>query len=180
MREPVIKSYAERVIAHAASKGGSCRQGFVNNLVNGPAQVAPFMRIRRNDINNKVRAIQGQGPHKCEQREVSPAPATPFHVIHDPSLSKIFGLIVSASSNAKTTTEQNCAKWLSSGPAWQEVEFTLRYRVSNSPVESAIFLSCFLHLWVQKLPAEHRPDCAEDTQQPASSGATTIMTIGYF
>jgi hypothetical protein len=44
---------------------------------------------------------------------------------------------------------RECAKWLSSGPAWREVEFTLRYRVSNSPVKSAIFLSCFLRLWLQ-------------------------------
>jgi hypothetical protein len=47
MREPVIKSYAEQVIAHAASNGGSCRWGFVKDLVDGAAKVAPFMRITR-------------------------------------------------------------------------------------------------------------------------------------
>jgi hypothetical protein len=44
---------------------------------------------------------------------------------------------------------RECAKWLFSGPAWREVEFALRYRVSNSPVKSAIFLSRFLRLWLQ-------------------------------
>jgi hypothetical protein len=91
MRELVIKFYAKRVIAHAASNGKSCHQGF-----DGAAQLAPFMRITRNDINNKVRAIQGQGLHKCEQREVSPAPIIPFHVICDPSLSTNLDLSVSA------------------------------------------------------------------------------------
>ncbi len=81
MREPVIKSYAEKVIAHAALNGGSCHRDFVKDLVDGAAKVAPFMRIIRDDTNNKVRAIQGQGPHECEQREVSPAPAIPFHDI---------------------------------------------------------------------------------------------------
>jgi hypothetical protein len=73
-----------------------------------------------------------------------------------------------------------CAKRLSSGPAWREVEFALRYRVSNSPVKNANFLSCFLRLWLQKLPAEHRSDCAKDAQQPASSGAAAVMMIGGF
>jgi hypothetical protein len=35
MREPVIKSMTEKVIAHAAANGGSCRQGFVKDLVDG-------------------------------------------------------------------------------------------------------------------------------------------------
>jgi hypothetical protein len=39
MREPVIKSYAEKVIAHAALNGGSCHWGFVKDLVDGAAQV---------------------------------------------------------------------------------------------------------------------------------------------
>ncbi len=59
MREPVIKSYAEQVIAHTALNGGSCRWGFVKDLVDGAAKVLPFMRITHDDINNKVRAIQG-------------------------------------------------------------------------------------------------------------------------
>ncbi len=84
MREPVIKSYAEKVIAHAALNGGSCCWGLVKVLVDGAAKVAPFMRITCDNINNKVRAIQGQGPLKCEQREISPALAIPFHVIRNP------------------------------------------------------------------------------------------------
>ena len=32
MRDTLIQSYAERVIAHPASNGGSCRQGFVKEL----------------------------------------------------------------------------------------------------------------------------------------------------
>jgi hypothetical protein len=35
MREPVITSYAEKVIAHAALNGGSCHWGFVKDLVDG-------------------------------------------------------------------------------------------------------------------------------------------------
>ncbi len=107
MREPVIKSYAEQVIAHAALNGGSCHWGFVKDLVDGAAKVAPFMRITHDDINNKVRAIQGQGSHKCEQREVSPAPAIPFHVIRDLSISTNLDLSVSACSDAKLIKEQN-------------------------------------------------------------------------
>jgi hypothetical protein len=60
MREPVIKSYAEKVIAHAASNNGSCHRGFVKDLVDGTAKVAPFMRITRDNINNKVRACPKQ------------------------------------------------------------------------------------------------------------------------
>ncbi len=107
MRQPVIKSYAEQVIGHAASNGGSCRRGFVKDLFDEAAKVAPFMRITRDDINDKVRAIQGQGPHECEQREVSPAPAIPLHVIRDPSISTNLDLSVSASSDAESINEQN-------------------------------------------------------------------------
>ncbi len=104
----MIKSYAEKVIAHAALNGGSCCWGFVKHLVDGGAKVAPFMRITRNNINYKVRAIQGQGPHKCEQREVLPALAIPFHIICDPSISTNWDLSVTASSDAKSIiTEQN-------------------------------------------------------------------------
>ncbi len=57
MREPVIKSYAEKAIAHAALNGGSCHWGFVKDLVGMAAKDVPFMRITCNNINNKVRAI---------------------------------------------------------------------------------------------------------------------------
>jgi hypothetical protein len=41
MRDLVIKFYSERVIAQAASSGGSYHWGFIKDLVNGAAQVAP-------------------------------------------------------------------------------------------------------------------------------------------
>jgi hypothetical protein len=69
MRESVIDSYVEKVVAHAAANGGSCCQGFVKDLVNKAAQVAPLLKITRDDINNKVRNIQGPR----EQQDVSPA-----------------------------------------------------------------------------------------------------------
>jgi hypothetical protein len=59
IREPVIKSYAEKVIAHAAANGRICRQGFVKVLVYKAAQVAPLLKITCNDINNKVRIFKG-------------------------------------------------------------------------------------------------------------------------
>ena len=46
------------------------------------------LRITCDDISNKVRAVQGQGPHKCEQRDVSQALVIPFHFIHDPSITR--------------------------------------------------------------------------------------------
>ncbi len=55
----MIKSYAEKVIAHAAANGGICRRGFVKDLVDKAAQVAPILKITRNDINNKVRNFKG-------------------------------------------------------------------------------------------------------------------------
>ncbi len=124
MRESVIKSYAEQVIAHAALNGGSCHRGFVKDLVDGAAKVAPFMRITCNNIINKVRAIQGQGPNKCEQREVSPTPAIPFHVIRDPSISTNLDLSVSASSDAKSINEQDPLDILASQAVYNSVVVT--------------------------------------------------------
>ena len=96
MRESLIKSCAEKVIAHAAENGGRCRHGFVKEMVNNLFQRAPLLEITRDDINNKVRSIQGQQEEE-EQREVSPA--NPFHIARDPSLSTNLDLSVSASSN---------------------------------------------------------------------------------
>jgi hypothetical protein len=59
MRESVINSYAEKVIAHAAANVGICHQGFVKKLVNKAAQVAPLLKITHDDIKNKVRNIKG-------------------------------------------------------------------------------------------------------------------------
>jgi hypothetical protein len=76
-----VKSYAEKVIAHAAANGGICRRGCVKDLVNKADQVAPLLKITRNDINNKVRNFKG--PH--EQWEVTPT--IPYHSIGCPTLS---------------------------------------------------------------------------------------------
>ena len=75
MREPVIILYAEKVIAHAAANGRSCRQGFVKEQVDGVAVVAPLMKITHDNINNNVRAIQ----YLCKKPEVMPV--VPYHVI---------------------------------------------------------------------------------------------------
>jgi hypothetical protein len=57
MREAVIKSYAGKVIAHAAVNGGSCHPGFVKELVDKAAHVAPLLKITCDVINNRVRNI---------------------------------------------------------------------------------------------------------------------------
>ena len=59
MRETLVKSCAVKVIAHAAKNGGRCRHGFVKEMVDKLFQRAPFLEITRDDINNKVRSIQG-------------------------------------------------------------------------------------------------------------------------
>jgi hypothetical protein len=106
MRDTLIQSCLERVIAHAASNGGSCRRGFAKELVDELNQRAPLLKITHDDINNKVRIIKGQREEE-ERREVSPA--IPFHIIHDPSLSTNSYLSVSVSSN-----EQNPLDMLAS------------------------------------------------------------------
>ena len=72
MRDILIQSCAERVIAHAAFNGGRCHLGFVKGLVNELYQRAPLMSISREDINNKMRIIKGKGK-KEEPWEVSQA-----------------------------------------------------------------------------------------------------------
>jgi hypothetical protein len=57
MMESMIKSTVEKVIAHAAANGGSCHLGFVKELVNKAAQVAPLLKITHDNINNKVKNI---------------------------------------------------------------------------------------------------------------------------
>ena len=96
MRDSLIQSYAERVIDHASSNGGSCCQGFVQEMVGEHYRGAPLMGMSRNDMNNKVRILKGKLEEE-EQWEVSLA--IPFHIIHDPSLSTNSDLSVSASSN---------------------------------------------------------------------------------
>ena len=60
MREFLIKSCTEKAITHAAENGGTCRQGFVKELVDKIFQRAPLLNITHDDINNKVRIIKGQ------------------------------------------------------------------------------------------------------------------------
>ena len=109
MRESLIKSCADKVIAHAARNGGSCHQGFVKKLVNKIFQRVPLMEITRNTINNKVRIIiKGQGE---EEKQQTVLPAIPFHIIRDPSLSTNSELNVSASS---ISNEQNLLDILAS------------------------------------------------------------------
>jgi hypothetical protein len=69
MRDTLIESYAEKVIAHAAENGGRCRLGFVKELVGMVSQRAP---------------------------------AIPFHIIRDPSLSTNSDLSVSFPIDART------------------------------------------------------------------------------
>ena len=82
----MIKSYAKKAIAHAAANGGGCRPGFVKELVDKAAQVAPLLKITCDDINNRVRNIRGP----CKQQEVSRA--IPHHAIGCPTLFHQFGL----------------------------------------------------------------------------------------
>ncbi len=96
MRETLIESCTEKVIAHAAENGGRCRLGLVKELVGKVSQRAPLLEITPDVINNRVRIIKGQGKEE-EQWDVSPA--IPFHIIRNPSLSTNSDLSVSASSN---------------------------------------------------------------------------------
>jgi hypothetical protein len=43
MRETLIESCVEKVIAHAAENGGRCRLGFVKELVGKVSQRAPLL-----------------------------------------------------------------------------------------------------------------------------------------
>ena len=101
MKESVINSYMEKVVAHAAANGGSCRQGLVKDLVDKAAQVAPLLKITCDDINNKVRNIQGPR----EQRDVSPA--IPYHAIGCPTHSIILDSSISTVLISERTSAEN-------------------------------------------------------------------------
>jgi hypothetical protein len=47
MRDPVIKSYVEKVIAHAAANGGIYHQGFVKDQVDKAAVVQTTLTMKR-------------------------------------------------------------------------------------------------------------------------------------
>jgi hypothetical protein len=69
MRETLIKSCTEKVIAHAAENGGRCRLGFVKELVGNVSQRAPLLEITRDDFNNRVRIIKGQRKEEEQSHE---------------------------------------------------------------------------------------------------------------
>ena len=54
-RKALIRSYAEEVIALADANGGSCRQGFVKNMIDAAAIVASALKITRLDISTMTR-----------------------------------------------------------------------------------------------------------------------------
>ena len=123
MREALVKSCAVKVIAHAAENGGRCRHGFVKEMVDKIFQRAPFLEITRDDINNKVRSIQGQREEE-EQREV--LPAIPFHIVRDPSLSTNSDLSVSTSSNKQNPLDILASQAIES----EKMQLTLPNRCS--------------------------------------------------
>jgi hypothetical protein len=109
MRDSVIEPYARKVIAHVAANDGSCKQGFVKNLVNMAAEVVPALKITRNDINNKVRRIQDppeqQQQQQQQQEEVSLA--IPYHAIVCPTLSTDSDSSISADLISERTSAEN-------------------------------------------------------------------------
>jgi hypothetical protein len=103
MRDSVIESHARKVIAHVAANNGSCKQGFVKSLVDMAAEVAPALKISRDDINNKVRRIRD--PPEQQQQEVSPA--IPYHAIVCPTLSTDSDSSISADLISERTSAEN-------------------------------------------------------------------------
>jgi hypothetical protein len=101
MRESVIKLYVEKVIAHATVNARICHQGFIKELVNKAAQVAPLLIIIHNDIKNKVRNIIGQ----CKQWEVSLV--IPYHAIGCLTLSTNPDSNISSGLISKRTSAEN-------------------------------------------------------------------------
>ena len=75
MRDSLLHNCAERVVAHAASNNGSCRRGFVKDMVREIHERAPLMGISRDDINNKVRIMKSKLEE--EERRVVPPPSLP-------------------------------------------------------------------------------------------------------
>ena len=114
MRDSLLHNCAERVVAHAASNNGSCRRGFVKDMVREIHERAPLMGISRDDINNKVRIMKSKREEE-ERREVSPA--IPFHIIRDPSLSTNSNL-----SDSGGSSDQNPLDMLASQAAENDAE----------------------------------------------------------
>ena len=91
------------LIAHVAANNGSCKRGFVKNLVNMAAEVAPALKISHDDINNTVRRIRD--PPEQQQQEVSPA--IPYHAIVCPTLSTDSDSSISADLISERTSAEN-------------------------------------------------------------------------
>jgi hypothetical protein len=62
MREPVIKPYIERVIAHSASNSGSCWWGFMIDLVDGAVQITPHGMVHA-WVGHYVMPLTSSLPH---------------------------------------------------------------------------------------------------------------------
>ena len=109
MRDSVIESYARKVIAHVAVNDGSCKRGFVKNLVNMAAEVVPALKITCDDINNKMSRIRDppeqQQQQQQQQEEVSPA--IPYHAIVCPTLSTDSDSSICADLISKRTSAEN-------------------------------------------------------------------------
>jgi hypothetical protein len=85
MRDSVIGLYARKVITHVAVNDGSCKQGFVKNLVDMAAEVVPALKITRDNINSKVRSIRDPPEQQQQQQQEEVSPAIPYHAIVCPS-----------------------------------------------------------------------------------------------
>jgi hypothetical protein len=129
MREPLIQTGAKKVIAHATSNGGKCRWGYVKGLLEDFNKQEPLLAITRDDINNKVRNINGQ--HQCEEEGWwEDSPAIPIHVIHNPSLCTDSDLSVSAGPS-----EQNPLDVLAVKPL-ERLKMQIKHRYSPIPIDA--------------------------------------------
>ena len=107
MRDSVIESYARNVIAHVAVNDGSCKRGFVKNLVDMAAEVVPALKITRDDINNKVRRIQDPPEQQQQQQQEEVSLAIPYHAIVCLTLSTDSDSSISADLISKRTSAEN-------------------------------------------------------------------------
>ena len=82
IRDPVIESYAKKVIALLLRTMEAVNE-VVKKLVDMAAEVAPALKITLDDIINKVRRIRD--PPEQQQQEVSPT--IPYLAIDCPTLS---------------------------------------------------------------------------------------------
>jgi len=55
VRKTLIQDYATRYINHCKANGGTCRRGFLAELICEAAEAAPNTAITRDDIHNEVK-----------------------------------------------------------------------------------------------------------------------------